>query len=116
VSSKCPEWDGEGDEFNVRSLEGIEHCANIRELYLTHGCDGVSLRPLTGLRHLTKVFTDGACFTDCEALLDLPTSGTSGIWGSRLKRTWSNAFGKEESRSSTSSGRLRKSHAEPVRL
>lgn len=65
-------WDGEGQEFDVSSLTGIGHCINLETLYLTCGCDGVSLTPLQTLKKLRHIYTDGLAFTDYEILLALP--------------------------------------------
>jgi hypothetical protein len=63
-------WHGEDDTFDIRSLDGIEHCPNIRELGVASMVPSVDIRLLTPLRRLAHLHI-GVDVAEIPALLDL---------------------------------------------
>ncbi len=80
----CPYWDGRGEEFDVKSLSGVNMLCNLRELYLNFGCYNVSLKPLSGLLKLEEIHTDLGVFLDYDALLSIPNLRYVGRLGARM--------------------------------
>jgi hypothetical protein len=66
-----PAWDGEGDDFEARSLAGIERCVNLRELHLRQNAE-LDLAPLRSLRNLSRLNLEWRLFRNCRVLLELP--------------------------------------------
>ena len=67
-------WDGESDEFNVRSLAGIEQCENLTafiECTMVEKCDLNYLLPLRKLEEI-ELFSEGCIHANARALLELP--------------------------------------------
>lgn len=69
-----PRWDGETDEFSVRSLSGIERCPNLRKLSENALTEKLDLRPLQGLKQLQELELAGR-HDHGEVLLELPALG-----------------------------------------
>lgn len=63
-------WHGEDDTFDVRSLQGIEHCINIREFGVASMVPSVDVALLTPLRHLAHLDI-GVDVANIPALLDI---------------------------------------------
>ena len=64
-------WDGESDEFDVRSLDGIERCTALKHFTLIAMANGLDLARLAAVRSLQSV----ELYVDCvnsAALLALP--------------------------------------------
>lgn len=71
IAQIFPQWDGEGDEFDVLSLTGIGALAGLRVLQLELFC-GRDLRPLAGLAALeTLRLVGGEGITDLAPLAGL---------------------------------------------
>ncbi|MBB4314167.1 DUF7256 domain-containing protein [Roseospira marina] len=68
-------WDGESYEFEVSSLQGIEHCPNVTDIDAIAMIDEIDIRQLTSLPHLESlsISTD---FVGLDALLELPSLKT----------------------------------------
>ena len=65
-------WDGESDGFDVRSLQGIEHCVNLREFDINAMCGSLDLTPLRGLPALETLGLSCGPHDGEDALLALP--------------------------------------------
>lgn len=71
-----PQWDGEEDEFEIKSLSGLEACKNLREINITM-FGGTDLEPLRGLEKLESItlerpYSDKA-IKELAPLLELPS-------------------------------------------
>ncbi len=76
-------WDGESDEFNVRSLDGIEHCVNLEEIHAGALLDGIDLRQLLALprlRHL-EMSSDTQ---NLDALIEMPALEVCRLMGDEV--------------------------------
>lgn len=65
-------WHGEYDTYDVASLDGIEHCANLREFGVASMLSPVDVSRLTPLRSLADVYI-GTNVANIGALRDLPS-------------------------------------------
>ncbi|WP_375143262.1 hypothetical protein [Pelagibacterium sp. H642] len=65
-------WHGEDDTFNIVSLDGIEHCTNLRELGVASMQSPVDIGLLTSLRQLADLYI-GTNVSNIAALRDLPS-------------------------------------------
>jgi hypothetical protein len=64
-------WNGETEEFEVKSLEGIAHCANLRSLICIAVIEKLDIAQLVGLRKLEEINLAEVCI-NADRLLDLP--------------------------------------------
>ncbi len=66
-------WGGETDDFNVTSLEGIEYCVNLEEIYVAAllSSDAIDLRQLAVLSKLRRIDVN-AELRHLEVLLEMP--------------------------------------------
>ena len=70
-------WDGETDEFDVTSLEGLDGCTNLRSLDIISMVRGpVDVKHLLGLPKLESVCFGGTPVVHPEAILALPALRT----------------------------------------
>jgi hypothetical protein len=68
-----PNFDGESDELDVRSLEGVSHCPNVRDFSLATQVP-VDLSPLRDLKRLESVWIcENAVASNARVFLDLPS-------------------------------------------
>ena len=67
-----PAWDGEGEEFDVHSLEGIERCVNLRLLHVIQKAP-LDLAPLRFLAKLERLQLEWREFTNARVLLEIPS-------------------------------------------
>jgi hypothetical protein len=65
-------WDGESDEFTVRSLVGLEHCRNLLEFNETSMLEDPDLSPLASLLNLQTLSLAPGARTNAHVLCDLP--------------------------------------------
>lgn len=85
-------WDGEDGYFTLESLQGIEHCQNLKKLVLDLG-KIADLKPLTGLQSLEEVSISVLTTGDLSPLehlphlekLDLDFFGDDPPWAADLK-------------------------------
>jgi hypothetical protein len=68
-----PFWDGETDEFDIRSLEGIGQLANLRSIHVISLLADADLAPLAGLTQLKQLSLDHGPYQNGQALLELPS-------------------------------------------
>lgn len=64
-------WHGEDNTFDISVLDGIENCANLRELNVASMLSPVDVSLLTRLRHLAELYI-GVGVKNISALLDMP--------------------------------------------
>jgi hypothetical protein len=66
-------WGGETDDFNVTSLEGIEYCVNLEEIYVAAllSSDAIDLRQLAVLSKLRRIDVSVE-LRHLEVLLEMP--------------------------------------------
>ena len=64
-------WDGETGEFDVRSLEGITCCANLRSIICIAVIEKLDVAQLVGLNKLEEIDLAEVC-VNTHRLLDLP--------------------------------------------
>lgn len=83
-----PQWDGEEDEFEIRSLAGIGVCDGLRVIAITMfaGTDLAPLRDLAKLESLSleRPYSSRA-IEDLSPLLDLPSLRSAEIHGVRRR-------------------------------
>ncbi len=65
-------WHGEDDTFDIVSLDGIEHCPNLRELGVASMLSPVDISLLTSLRQLADLYI-GTNISNIAALRHLPS-------------------------------------------
>lgn len=63
-------WDGETNEFDVKSLEGIARCTNLRRIICISMIETLDIAQLTGLAKLEDI--DLTTCINTQRLLDLP--------------------------------------------
>jgi hypothetical protein len=66
-----PGWDGEGGDFNVRALDGVELLSNLRKFDETAMLDANDFRPLTHLPKLESVGVGSGTKMAADVLLSL---------------------------------------------
>jgi predicted DNA-binding WGR domain protein len=66
------QWDGEGGEFDVESLEGIDACTSLETFSLAWCTKVKDASPLGGVKTLEVVSVAGSDVTDVRALAGLP--------------------------------------------
>jgi hypothetical protein len=64
-------WSGETEEFDVKSLEGIAHCPNLRSLICIAVIEKLDVAQLVGLTRLEEISLAEVC-VNTHRLLDLP--------------------------------------------
>lgn len=64
-------WDGEDDYFTLESLQGIEHCHNLKELVIDIG-NIEDLKPLANLNALEEISISVITTNDLTPIEDLP--------------------------------------------
>jgi hypothetical protein len=64
-------WDGETDQFDVRSISGIGLCPNIRRLFYIAMIDYLDVADIVGLRKIEEIDLPSKCINP-ERLLELP--------------------------------------------
>lgn len=64
-------WDGETNEFDVKSVAGIERCRNLRNINCISLIDSLDIAELIGLTKLEEIELPGTCVNP-RSLLDLP--------------------------------------------
>lgn len=81
-----PSRDGESEEFGVQNVDGIDLCRNATELVdlpVKNGCDFRSA-PFRLLPKLSTLTLTIGCYSNIEALLDLPALRECHVRGNRI--------------------------------
>jgi uncharacterized protein DUF6892 len=78
-----PFWDGETDEFNVRSLEGIEHCVNLEEIHAGPLLDRIDLRQILALPRLRHLEMSSE-IQNLDALIEMPALEVCQLMGNEV--------------------------------
>jgi hypothetical protein len=73
-------WDGETDEFDVKSIPGIDHCPNVTFFDDISLCHDTNLSKLSRLKGLEKVRLSNRAYDQYESLRSLPALKTISVF------------------------------------
>ncbi len=81
------QYDGEDDYFEIRSLEGIGICSNLKEIFIEYQWRVTDLTPLSSLKKLEEltVFSGKIIVDSLKPLLELPALKKVRFEGIRFK-------------------------------
>jgi hypothetical protein len=81
-----PFWDGESNEFEVRSVQGLELCQNVTELRDLPTSNGMNFRnaPFRRLPKLSRLTLTIGRYSNIDGLLDLPALAECELWGNQI--------------------------------
>jgi hypothetical protein len=77
-------YDGETNEFFVKSLSGIHYCPEVTEFFSQLAVENLDLSPLRQLTNLEKISLDGSFYTNPETLLDVDSLKELKFYGTAL--------------------------------